>query len=88
VWDLYLSSTSYNSRPSHLLNIEDPYKAFCLDQAVRCFGRTLEARLDEAGADAKNQEQAKRARQRILDQVLTPGEVPKKRFADPAAKFA
>jgi len=55
---------------------------------VRCFGRTLEARLDEAGADAKNQEQAKRARQRILDQVLTPGEMPKKRFADPAAKFA
>jgi hypothetical protein len=46
----------------------------------------LTSRLDEV--DEKTVEKAKRARQRILDAVLSPGEMPKRRFADPATKFA
>jgi hypothetical protein len=66
--------------------LEDEYVAFCLDQAVRVFGQTLSARLDSV--DEKTVEKSKRERQRILDQVLTPGVTPKNRYVDPATKFA
>lgn len=88
MWDLWLSSTRFQVRPSTLLDVQDPYQAFCLDQAVRFFGSALEAELEEASSKEKTAEKATRARQAILDRVLFPGETPKKRYADPAAKFA
>ena len=85
---MWLSSQAFHTRPSTLLNIEDEYPAWCLDQAVRYFGTALENEMDEASANEKKAEKAKAARQRVLDRVLFPGETPKKRYADPGAKFA
>jgi hypothetical protein len=80
VWDLYLQATAFNCLPSQLLAIEDNYQAYCLNQAVRFFGASLQNRLDEV--DGKP-EQVKWQRQKILDEVLTPGQQQKQRFKDP-----
>lgn len=79
-------ATTYNCRPSTILCIEDEYSAFCLDQAVYHFGSTLNSRLE--AVEGKTAKDVERQRQRILDEVLFPGETPKGRFLDPAAKFA
>jgi hypothetical protein len=83
-----VDAKTWNCRPSNLLAIEDDYVAYCLDQAVGYFGRHLEAELEKAGSDAKNDEEAQWKRQRVLDKYL--GEEDKHqrgRFADPAAAF-
>lgn len=41
-----------------------------LDEAVAVFGRTLEARCDEAAHDAKDSKAAERAVKRVMDDVL------------------
>lgn len=45
VWEVYLTSKNFNTRPSDLLDVSDPYAAFCLDSAVSQFGRSLENAL-------------------------------------------
>jgi hypothetical protein len=70
-----------------MLGITDDYVAYCLDQAVGYFGRHLEAELEKAGSDAKNDDEAQWKRQLLLDRYL--GEEEDKpqrgRFADPSA---
>lgn len=57
-------SKTWNYRPSEILNIEQPYIAYCIDNAVATFGRSLEAELNKVEGKTDKQRDAKR--QRIL----------------------
>lgn len=83
-----MDAKTWGVRPSELLAIDDEYVAYCLDQAVGYFGRTLEAELEKAGSDAKNEQEAEWKRKRILSDFLGEDKKPQRgQFADPAAFF-
>lgn len=63
-------------RPSQLLGIDDPYEAYCLDEAVLAFGDGVTAELDKV--KGKNQAQKRMMTLRRLLGL-------KQKFADPAA---
>lgn len=60
--------------------MSDSYEAYCLDEAVWTFGRSVEAELDKI--DGKNMKQIQRKQTMRLQTLL--GE---RKFADPAAMF-
>ena len=83
-----MDAKTWSCRPSELLNIEDDYVAYCLDQAVGYFGRALESELEKAGSDAKNEDDAQWKRKRVLDAFLGEEDKPQSgTYADPAAMF-
>lgn len=65
--------------------MEDEYSAYCLDQAVGYFGRTLEAELNKV--EGKSDAEIEQKRQRLLDKYLLDEneKPPPGRFADPRA---
>lgn len=76
-------------RPSSLLAIDDPYVAYCFDQAAGYLGNHVELELDKIGnkTDAKERavQQQKKAK---LEAILSgSGDKPKQQFADPALMF-
>jgi len=88
MWLLFVDAKTWGVRPSDLLAIEDEYVAYCLDQAVGYFGRTLDAELEKAGSSAKNNDEAEWKRTQILDAFLGDEKKPRSGlFADPAAMF-
>ena len=82
-----MDAKTWNCRPSDLLNIENDYVAYCLDQAVGYFGRTLQAELDSV--DEKDEKTAEHKRRRILERYLGESDKPARGlFADPATMFS
>ena len=69
--------------------LDDPYQAYCFDQAVAYVGRAIEYELDKAGSDCKTEAEAQAKKKVVLDRFLDDGQedapIPKGRFADPAA---
>lgn len=61
---MYQTSKTFNIRPSQLLDIDDPYAAYCLDNAVGEFGRALEMELSRI--DAKTQKKADMIAERTI----------------------
>ncbi len=47
LWDLYCTAKTYGTRPSVMIDIPDPYAAFCLDRAAADFGSAVEQALSE-----------------------------------------
>ena len=84
-WLLFSNARTWRCRPSELLNIEDDYVAYCLDEAIGYFGTQLEYELDKvsSGKESKGERAAKQKRQAVLDRVLGKN-ADKPRFADPA----
>jgi hypothetical protein len=83
-----VDAKTWSCRPSDLLNIQDDYVAYCLDQAVAYFGRTLESELEKAGSGAKNESEAEWKRKAVLERFLGEDDKPQRgMFADPAAMF-
>ncbi len=92
----------YETRPSQLLGIADPYTAFCLDEAIYMWGSYVDSELDKVGdrdmdrkARAK-MEKLRAARQQRYEQLMTEpthtnGHAlvvgPTTRFRDPMALF-
>lgn len=88
MWLLFVDSKTWSCRPSDLLNIEDDYVAYCLDQAVGHFGRALENELEKAGSGAKTDDEAQWKRKLVLDRFIGEDKKPQRgTFADPAAMF-
>jgi hypothetical protein len=71
------------------MGVDDDYVAYCLNEAVYFFGRSLEHMMDKAGDSAKNENAATSARERVLKQVLEPPKPGAKAagFMDPAELF-
>lgn len=54
----------WNTRPSVLLGVSEPYVAYCLDNSVATFGSALEAELE--GVKGKTETEINRKRERLL----------------------
>lgn len=83
----------YNQRPSALVGLsDDPYAAYCLDEAVYIWATHVERELDMSSKGAKNDKVALQKRQRKLTMLMiddkggeTQASTPM--FRDPAARF-
>lgn len=85
---LWVKAKNLSQRPSQLLNIEDSYVAYCLDEAVTFFGLSLENKLEEAGhKQSKEERKAKAARDQVLDRIFGTNKKKTKGYADPALMF-
>lgn len=79
----------YKTRPSDLMGVQDdPYTAYCLDDATRLWGRWVEAQLEEAQEQASSPSLKKSARvSRFNTIMMDPAETKapgKSGFRDPA----
>lgn len=91
-WLLYLDAKLWGKTPSEYLRITDPYKGYCLDQAIGFFGSKIETELQEAedkvrSRKGKVRESAiKQARERVLREygILGEEQHQPRQFADPA----
>lgn len=84
-------SQTFHCRASELTHIDDPYLAYCIDEAVFLWGNHVENEMVSA-ANAQTAEEAKQpARNSTLQRLLMePGEDPDEmptagQFRDPAA---
>lgn len=69
--------------------MDDEYIAYCLNQAVFFFGRTVENEMEKAAESAKNEKAANAARDQVLQKIINrPGPTATvSGFADPAKMF-
>ena len=69
-----------------LLDVDDPYAAYCLDEAVSYFGNMVEGELNQCEGSGND---LNRARQTVLDSYFKePDSTPTKgMYADPAMFF-
>lgn len=86
MWMLDKLATRYRVRPSELLDIEHPYDAYCLDEAVMTFCAGVEQKLEEVPTPKgkRGSERRQRNQQRMLNRVLGIQEQDVKKFRDPA----
>jgi len=84
---VYQQAKTWGQRPSQLLGIDDPYTAFCVDEAVWMWGNHVESELNKATDGAKNKDQARSrlvaATRRLFTEEGEEGEK-KGSFRDPA----
>lgn len=59
-WLAYSQAKTWGCRPSELYDIEDPYVAFCFDQAVAAWGNHVVTELDDVEGKTKEQVEMKR----------------------------
>lgn len=75
----------FQTTPSSLLGLDDPYTRYCLDEAVYIWGRHVENELAKATEGAKTDESRKRkynqAWNKIFNQEKEPGA--EQQFRDP-----
>lgn len=81
----------FRTRPSQLLGIEDPYIAYCFDEAAYTWGMFVQSQLKEAEEGAKKPEQRQAARDRAWNRIFKDEkkrESEKGVFRDPATMFS
>ncbi len=72
MWSLYLTAKTTASRPSELLNIEDKWAAYQLDEAVVLFGTIIENALMQQ-VNRGTRDEPRYESKYTLQQLLTPG---------------
>jgi hypothetical protein len=65
VWHLWQTCKALNTRPSEIMGLDDPYLAYCLDEAITFGGRSIEADL-ESITHKKPKRQAQMRENRLL----------------------
>lgn len=84
---------AYNCRPSQLIDVQDPYAAYCFDEAVYLWASYVRNAVTEAGEQIKGYQQKKIMQQRVLQTLLrtreqvAAEEIPKGMYRDPATLF-
>ena len=68
MWALYQTAKQFSVRPSSLLDVSEPYAAYCLDNACGEFGRAVENALQEV--EGKNKKEIKVKSERVLRKWL------------------
>jgi hypothetical protein len=61
LWTLFTQATEFRTRPSELVGIDprdDPFTAFCFDEAVFMWGRFVDGEMKRAVKGAKSDRQA------------------------------
>jgi hypothetical protein len=85
MWQVWSIAKANGIRPSSLLDVDDTYVAYCLDEAVTTWGTFIETELSKIEEKTKEATEAKM--QRRLRQVLGQPDEVKGSFRDPAALF-
>lgn len=73
-----------------LAGTDDPYTAFCLDEAVALWGNAVEQEMERSVEGVSDPHMRLGARQRAFDRCMSDPDEPVApgRFADPAQLFA
>lgn len=78
-----MQARKWEVRPSNLLGIQDPYVAFCLDEAVYELASWIEDELEKVEDRGKKRDPKKTAaKKRARLEFLLTGKI-EKQFADP-----
>lgn len=81
----------YRVRPSELISVDEPYAAFCFDDACSLWGLHVERRVQEAGSTITNPSLRQMTQQATLAGLLRGGKkevsAPSVKFRDPAERF-
>jgi hypothetical protein len=89
LWEAWVLSKSLRQSPAEVYFIEDQLAAWCFNRAVTMFGMAVEQDIEEATSKAKNDKQAKRMANDVLDIWLekehSARQAPSK-FRDPAMR--
>lgn len=84
-------ASRYNTRPSQLLSIDDPWSAWCFDDAVYAWGVYVESELEKASSDGKDEKQRKNkvnlAWKRLFPDTSERQEAKSGQFRDPMSKL-
>lgn len=79
----------FRARPSQLVGVDDPYIAYCFDDATYTWGIFVEGKLSEAENGVSKPDQRRAARERMWKQIFEADESkPTGMFRDPAAMFS
>lgn len=68
MWNLHSLATTYHCLPSEVLHLEDPYLAYCVDNAVFAFGSEVDGELKSI--EAKNKQEAKTKQRSVMRRWL------------------
>lgn len=68
MWQLFQDAKTWNVRPSELVDIDEPYLAYCFDTAVADFGNDVVAALESV--EGKTQSQIEGRRKLVLKKKL------------------
>lgn len=55
MWTLYQTAKTFSQRPSALLDVSEPFAAYCLDSACGEFGRAIENELSKVEGDKQGE---------------------------------
>jgi hypothetical protein len=80
MWDLYNLAKTWSCRPSQLLDIENSWDAFRIDDAVAVFGGAIELQL--SNIDGKNMREIQKKQELALRRILAGRDSQK--YRDPA----
>lgn len=64
-------SQAWYKRPSELMDVHDPWTAWCLDEVTYLFGKTVENAMDEAEQNAKGKAAKLAARSRAMEMAMS-----------------
>jgi hypothetical protein len=71
VWSVFLEAKTWRRTPSELFSIDDPYVAYCLDEAVAMIGGWITGELEKV--EGKTQKAVEVRREFVLKRLLTKG---------------
>lgn len=77
---------AYHCRPSELLGVQEPYEAYCLDEALYLWGSYIENTVAQAGTNINDKRMRQVTKDRMLSSLLAEPDAPVKAgtFRDPA----
>lgn len=68
MWQVFQTAKTFNCRPSELLDIDDPWTAYCLDSSIASYCNAAQNAVDSV--EGKTDKETNRKRQRELDKWL------------------
>lgn len=73
MWGLFNNALQFNTLPAILVDVTDPYLAYCLNEAVITFGNTIQHELDKI-TDKNPKTQERKRRNKLLQLLGVPAE--------------
>lgn len=74
MWSLFQNAQLWSCRPSNLAGVDDPYLAFCFDDAIAAWGNYVTKELEKIKGKKEKDVERKR-HNRFLQLIEAPDEV-------------
>lgn len=82
MWELYNNSQLWHHRPSQLVDVQDAYTAYCLDEAVAYFGNRVTEEVEKIH-DKNTKTQERKRKNKLLQLLGVPAEQRFRQIARP-----